>query len=308
MSSNLIKAAFDALTHEFIIFLGFSWRDWSTTIIPGSIFSIGAMRTLPPSSAILHSYLFLILWLTLFVYWFNLSNQIAGVEEDLINKPDRPIPSQKITIFEAKLRWALALTAFISLAVYKPTLRPETICWIFTVALLCATPLGKHWFVKNCVAMTAGTWALLGASWKAIAPLTPRAELSILTVSLWVGLAIHIQDLRDMKGDAAIGRRTLPLVVGSSGSRWIITFFLIPVSLLVLWKGGILSIAPVSLVAVHAFLGYRVMHDTGSYYDHKTFMIFTYIFCLVLAFTALEGLDWNAIIASVLAYASSVFA
>ncbi|KAF9064519.1 hypothetical protein BDP27DRAFT_1181106, partial [Rhodocollybia butyracea] len=118
--------------------------------------------------------------------------QIAGVEEDLINKPDRPIPSQKITVFEAKLRWALALTAFISLAVYKPTLRPETICWILTVALTCATPLGKHWFVKKLY-------------------------------------------LRDMKGDAAIGRRTLPLVFGSSGSRWIITFFLIPASLLVLW-------------------------------------------------------------------------
>ncbi|KAF9062676.1 UbiA prenyltransferase family [Rhodocollybia butyracea] len=231
------------------------------------------MRTLPPSSRILKSYLFLLLWLTLFIYWFNLLNQITGVEEDLINKPDRPIPSRKVTILRAKLRWALALMALISLAVYEPTLQPETICWLLTVALLCATPLGKHWFVKNCVAMTAGTWALLGASWKVIAPLTSRAELSIPTVSVWLGLLIQIQDLRDMKGDAAIGRRTLPLVFGSSGCRWIITFFLIPVSLLVLWMGGILSIAPVSLMAVHAFLGYRVMHDAGSYYDHKTYMV-----------------------------------
>ncbi|KAF9067437.1 UbiA prenyltransferase family-domain-containing protein [Rhodocollybia butyracea] len=295
--SLLIKTPFDALIYEFHIFLGFSWRDWSTTLIPGSIFSIGAMRTLPHSSRIFQKYLFLILWLTLFVYWFTLSNQITGVEEDRINKPDRPIPSQKVTVIGAKMRWALVLIAFISTAViYEPTLLPEVICWVLTTALLCVTPFGKHWFVKNCVAMTTGTWALLGGSWKAIVPLTPHAENLVLTVSVWTGLLMPLQDLWDMEGDAAIGRKTLPLVVGSTACRQIVTFFLIPVSLLILWGGGIISNAPVPLIAVHTFLGYRIMHDNGSYYDHKTYMVFTYIFCLVLAFTALEGLEWSSMI------------
>ncbi|KAF9068321.1 hypothetical protein BDP27DRAFT_1327449 [Rhodocollybia butyracea] len=230
------------------------------------------MRTLPRSSKIFRSYLFLILWLTLYIYWFNLSNQITGVEEDRINKPDRPIPARKVTI---------------------PALWPETVCWVLMVALLCGTPLGKHWFFKNFVAMTISTWALLGASWKAIAPLTTRAEHFNLAISCWAGLLISISDLRDIRGDAAIGRRTLPLVVGTSEFRWMNTLFFIPISLMVLWGSGILSIAPVSLVAVHTFLGYRVMQDKGSYYDHKTYMVLTYTFCLVLATTALEGLDWN---------------
>ncbi|KAF9073068.1 UbiA prenyltransferase family-domain-containing protein [Rhodocollybia butyracea] len=288
---SLLKVSYDSLIHEFDVFLEFSWRDWSASIIAGSIFSIGAARTLPRSRRIFQSYLFLILWLTPYLYWLDLSNQITGIEEDRINKPDRPIPSQKVTIVGAKVRWALALTVFLSVAVYEPTLRPETMCWALTVALLCGTPLGKHWFFKNCIAMATGAWALLRGSWKAIAPLTPRADHFVLTVSLWTGLLASIQDLRDIKGDAATGRKTLPLVLGSSRCRWIMSFFLIPASLLVLWEGEILSIAPVSLTAVHAFLGYRVMQDRGYYYDHKTYMIFTYIFCLILASTALEGLD-----------------
>ncbi|THV07130.1 hypothetical protein K435DRAFT_631608, partial [Dendrothele bispora CBS 962.96] len=204
------------LVHELDVFLGFSWRDWSTTLIPGSIFSIGAMRTLSHKPTIFQSYLFLVLWLTPYIYFFNLSNQITGIDEDRIDKPDRPIPSGKVTVAGAKLRWALVLAVFLSIAVYEPTLQPETICWVLTVALLCATPFGNHWFVKNCVAMSTGTWALLGASWKAIAPLTPHSERYILAISLWAGLMTHIQDLRDMKGDAAVGRQTLPLVLGST--------------------------------------------------------------------------------------------
>jgi len=289
----VIKDFLSALINEVDVFLQFSWRDWSACLIPGLIFSVGAVRTLPYSLGIFRSYLFLIVWLTPYLYWFNLWSQITGIEEDRINKPDRPIPSQKVTIIGAKIRCVLAFTGFIVVAVYEPALRPETICWVLTTVLLCATPFGKHWFGKNCVAMATGTWALLGGSWKAIAPLTPRTEHFILTISLWAGVLTSIQDLRDMKGDAAVGRQTLPLVLGSSRCRWTIAFFLTPASLLVLWGGGILSIAPAPLIVVHAFLGYRVMNDKGSYHDHKTYMIYTYTFCLILAVTALEGLDWG---------------
>ncbi|KAF9072041.1 UbiA prenyltransferase family [Rhodocollybia butyracea] len=280
---SMIKASLNAFIHEIDVFLEFSWRDWSATIIPGLIFSISAMRTVSYSFEIFQSYILLILWLTLYIYWFNLCNQIAGVEEDRINKPDRPIPSRKVTIIGAKMRCAIAFTGFLSVAVYEPTLWPETICWVFTTILLCATPFGKHWFGKNCVAMTTGSWSLLGVSWKAIAPLTPCTERFILTASLWAGLLTPMQDLRDIKGDRVIGRKTLPLVLGSSRCRWTITFFFIPASLLTLWEGGILSIAPVPLLAVHAFLGYRLMNDRGPHYDNKTYMILTYIYCLILA-------------------------
>ncbi|KAF9258687.1 hypothetical protein L218DRAFT_1063146 [Marasmius fiardii PR-910] len=280
-----LKLPFLILSREFL-FLGFSWRDWSATIIPGSLFSIGAMRTHSDTSSIVPRYLLLTLWLTLYIYFCNLWDQITGIEEDRIDKSDRPIPSGKITIAGAQLRRALALAAFLSVAAYEPALRPETFCWVIIVVLHLATPsaFGNHWFVKNCVALGTGTWALLGASWKAIAPLTPRIEGYILAVSVWAGLMTHIQDLRDMK--------TLPLVLGNIRTRRIITYLIIPVSLMVLGVGGVLSIAPWSIITIHVFLGYRIIHNYGSRYDHKTYMLFvlnasqnyTYTFCL----------DWKA--------------
>ncbi|THH15937.1 hypothetical protein EW146_g4625 [Bondarzewia mesenterica] len=287
-------AVFSPLIRELDIFLGFSWRDWSTTIIPGSIFAVGAMRGLPIPSIITH-YLFLVSWLTPYIYFFNLSNQITGVDEDRINKPDRPIPSGKVTISGAKQRWAFAFSTFMGIALYTPSLLPETICWVLTVAFLCLTSAGSHWFGKNCVAMTTGTWALLSASWKAIAPTTPKSEIYVYAVALWAGLITHIQDLRDIQGDAAVGRKTMPLVFGDRGSRLIITFLLLPAAYWVLWMGDIVRLAPYTLAAVHVILAYRILQAGGSRYDHKTYMFYTYIFCLILAFTATEGLDIKAL-------------
>ncbi|TFY76372.1 hypothetical protein EWM64_g7644 [Hericium alpestre] len=168
-------SVFAPIARELDVFFGFSWRDWSTTIIPGSIFAVGAMRDLPPVTLI-KNYLFLVTWLTPYIYFFNLSNQITGVDEDKINKPDRPIPSGKVTLQGAQRRWIAAFSTFLGIALYQPDFLPETLCWIATVAFLCLTSYGDHWFGKNCVAMTTGTWALLSASWKAIAPARRRAR------------------------------------------------------------------------------------------------------------------------------------
>ncbi|KIK60219.1 hypothetical protein GYMLUDRAFT_168457 [Collybiopsis luxurians FD-317 M1] len=231
------------------------------------------MRTLPHAIDIFRRYLYLILWLTAFIYFFDLSNQITGVDEDRINKPDRPLPSGKVTLAGAKKRWVVSLLAFLAITLYHPILLTETISWIIVVYFLEATSFGDHWFVKSCLAMGAGTWALLRGSWKAIAPLTPLAERYVLAMSLWTGLLTHIQDLRDIKGDAAIGRQTLPIAIGDSQSRWVITLSLMPVSLVGLWIGGILALAPVPIVGAHVFLGYRIIQKRGALYDHKTYMV-----------------------------------
>jgi len=135
------------IVRELDIFLGFSWKDWSVTIIPGSIFAIGAIHGLPISSIITH-YHSLISRLTFAIYFFNLFNQITGIAEDRINKPDRPITSGKVMIAEAKLRLVVVFSAFIGIALYEPLLLPETICWVVTMTFLCLTSLGNHWFGK----------------------------------------------------------------------------------------------------------------------------------------------------------------
>ncbi|TFK56346.1 hypothetical protein OE88DRAFT_5141 [Heliocybe sulcata] len=202
-----LKASRTLIIREFDVFFAFSWRDWSTTLIPGSILAIAAVRsTNLPLPTTIFNYARLVIWLTHFVYLITLSNQVTGVEEDRVNKPDRPIPSGKVTLDGAKVRLAVVAMAFAMMGVTFPDILEETICWVVTVGFLSLTSAGKHWVGKNLVGMTTGTWALLRASWKIMAPIAPTNERHILAIALWAGTFAQVQDIRDTKGDAAVGR------------------------------------------------------------------------------------------------------
>ncbi|KZT22662.1 hypothetical protein NEOLEDRAFT_1180741 [Neolentinus lepideus HHB14362 ss-1] len=193
-----------------------------------------------------------------------------SIDED---KPDRPIPSGKITMDSAKARWAVVLWGFMMMGVSYSHVLAETLCAVLTVAFLNMTSSGNHWFGKNCVAMTAGMWAVLSASWKIITPLPTTDRSYILTIAVWCGTLMQIQDIRDVEGDAKVGRRTLPLVFGDGVSRKMIAFGLIPAAFWILYTGGLAVVAPTSLAVAHLYLGYRILQSHGPCYDHKTCMV-----------------------------------
>ncbi|KAJ6564950.1 UbiA prenyltransferase family-domain-containing protein [Mycena vulgaris] len=282
--------AISRISVELDIFFAFSWWDWSTTIIPGCIWGIGAALAgqVSPTS-ILYRFPRLIVWLTLFIYLFNLSNQIVGISEDCVNKPNRPIPSGKVTLAGAKRRAVVVLVAFLAIGTISPCLLPESICWALATGFLSWTSAGHHWFGKNTVALIPGTWALLSGSWRSVSALTPAAKGYIYGMALWSALLTNIQDLRDVIGDRATGRRTLAVVFGPVRARRIITGGTIPAAIWVLWAWNILAVAPVSITVAHVFLGYRVISaEAGPRYDHKTYMMYTYLFCLTLALLAVQ--------------------
>ncbi|KAF8992252.1 UbiA prenyltransferase family-domain-containing protein [Cyathus striatus] len=264
---------FAYILREVDVFFSFTWRDWSSTFIPGIIFAVGAVRGLS-IQAIINNYLFLFLWIAHYLYFFNLSNQITGVVEDGIDKKDRPIPSGKVTLEGAKARWIIIFTSFLAIAIYMPTILPETIVSIMTTAFLCITPGGKHWFGKNNIAMTMATWALLNASWKSIAPHTYQSQIWVHGMAIRTGIMMHIQDIRDIKGDAASGRKTMSIALGDWTTRLLISFLFTPLSMFILHMSHILEVAPWSITISHLVVAYRVLQINGSHYDHKTYMVF----------------------------------
>ncbi|KAL4267149.1 UbiA prenyltransferase [Pleurotus pulmonarius] len=222
-------------------------------------------------------------WGACFIYFFTLSNQLVGLEEDRINKPDRPLPSGKVTVKGARRRWAIALVAFVAVALLNGRLIVETATWVGTTVFLCWTPYGGHWFWRNSVALSAGAWALLSGMYKTVAMPTRSEERFFIVVAIWLATAMQIQDLRDIEGDKRTGRRTLPIVVGGRQSRWLISLAFLPLSYVVLWVGGIISMAPASVAAAHALLAYRILFGTGAGYDDRTYMLFACLFCYILA-------------------------
>ncbi|KAF4588475.1 hypothetical protein EYR40_010026 [Pleurotus pulmonarius] len=262
----------NTVNRELRLFFDFTWRDWSTTLIPGLIVATGAVihTSLPAWNVVRF-----VPWVACFIYFFNLSNQIVGLEEDRINKPSRPLPSGKITVQGAKLRWVIALASFACAALSNGNghLIVETATWVITTAFLCLTPYGGHWFGKNSVAMGTGTWALLGGIYKTVARPSAMEERFFLVVAIWVAIAIQIQDLRDIDGDTVAGRKTLPIVAGDRRSRWLISLAFLPISYAVLWVGGIISMAPITVSTAHVLLVYRTLRGAKPKYDHKTYMV-----------------------------------
>jgi len=271
---NALQTTINLFLRELDIFFAFSWMDWSFSIVPSLLFSIGAARSSVSSPAILAPrYTLLILWNTCFIYFFNLSNQITGIVEDRVDKPHRPLPSGKVTLAGAKKRWIVVLLVWF-LASIGASVVEQMFCWTVMTGFVCLTAAGNHWFGKNTVALTAGTWALYTASWKIIAAETEQSTRYAWAIAFWAGVATHVQDLRDIAGDAANGRKTLPIVFGDRGSRWLMTFIAMPLQILALWLGRITQVAPVLIGAAHAIVAWRVMQvGRGSKYDHQTYMV-----------------------------------
>lgn len=271
------------LINEFKIFLLFSWRDWSVTIIPGTIFASGFLRSRSsyPASLIISNYALINLWLSLFIYSFNLSTQCYSIEEDSINKPDRPLPSGKVTLDGARKRLRVVYTLLFLLVTYKPCIILETLCEVAATVFLChAEPqIGGHWFIKNTAMMTLMNWPLLSVPWKLMAqpPATLAMERHIPALCLWVGIVAYAQDFRDQEGDKAMGRMTLPLAFGNSSARYMFVFGMLPMALVLLWQQGFVQLAPWILISSHALAGYRILALQDKRQDHKSYMVRSYI-------------------------------
>ena len=281
-----VKPVANFIFREFDIFFASSWRDWAASIIPGLLFSIRAARESGlPTIILLPRYIIFVVWITSFIYCFNLNNQIFDVAGDKIDKPDRPIPSGKITLRGAKLRSVFTTAIFFLPSIFCPQILPETIVWLLTIAFANLTTTGNHWFGKNTIAMATGAWSLFSGSWKIIMPATAQSTRYVYALTMWVGLSSHIQDLRDVKGEIAI-----------------------PLQGVVIWHAQITRTASVFLGISHAFLAWRVLQaGRGSKYDHKTYMVssvqrrsvgtaesddsqfYLYLFCSVVICPVTEG-------------------
>ncbi|KAJ7253294.1 hypothetical protein C8J57DRAFT_1237629 [Mycena rebaudengoi] len=178
----------ELISYEFDIFFAFTWRDWTTTIIPGSTWAVGAIATGQPSAAsLLYRLPRLVVWLTLYIYFFNLTNQITGIDEDRVNKPDGPF---------RPARSPSGAPNALARAIPSPSLLAESAIWVLTAAFLCLTPQGHTGSAKNCVGMVY--WADDAAQRVVARDRSPYDPRSAVYIS-------HFPDLRDVEGDQAVG-------------------------------------------------------------------------------------------------------
>ena len=167
----------------------------------------------------------------------NALNQIYDLEIDRVNKPQRPLPSGRLSMHEAWVFTCITYALALWLAWFvAPGGRHD--CFWIVVAAAVAT------FIYSCPPLRTkqrGIWAnvtiaiprgvlLKVAGWscvKSVAGVEPWFIGSIF--GLFLLGASTTKDFADMEGDARGGCRTLPIVYGVRRAAWMISpSFVVP--------------------------------------------------------------------------------
>ncbi len=273
--------------HEARICWSFTWGDLSATVLPATTFAIAAWNSTGlPAESLPTVIAKCLVYFWLYIYTFNLSNQLIGIDEDRINKPHRPLVTGMITPTGARRRLVLATVAFLVVGAALGVLL-WTSLWVAAWGLHNHLGWARTGWGKN-TAMVAGTIAQLAAAWQIVTPLTDTAWTWILTIAVPLGVLVSLQDLRDLAGDAAIGRRTAVMVMGERSSRlfFCVAFAVYPVLTYVALYRGAPAVAQCIGAAAGALslaIAYRVVRLRDRRSDNTTYMMYTYWYCITLA-------------------------
>ncbi|KAH8103581.1 UbiA prenyltransferase family [Cristinia sonorae] len=250
----------------------FCRSNYKTTLFPVSFFALACAPQLKLSH-ICH----VVAWLWLHILHFDLSNQTIGVEEDRVNKPDRPIPDGRISLESAiTLRWIV----FPICLLYSLSYSVQVFYASFVLAILTVIynewKCARKWYVKNSLNGAGYACFQLGATLIASAnrsKMDSTAWTSILISACILTSTIHAQDVKDVLGDTAIGRLTLPAAHPKIARRSILVG-------LVLWTGGLIQFwkldaaTSVVLMALALLTGYRFVALSSIRDDSLSYILY----------------------------------
>lgn len=269
------------------------FRDLSASVIPGLLMVLAATRV-SGSWGLLECFgnvAGCLAYFGLAIYAFCLCNQVVGIEEDRLNKPDRVIPSGLLETRGALERLALALVAFplVAMLIGGQGLTRWALAWELVFLFYNLFGLDRHWFTKNVVFIGLGVLVLLAAAWEIVAPLDALAWRWIIVIAVIFGATLNLQDFRDVDGDRAMSRGTLPVTMGQERSRWIVaisiacTPIIVHVFLFAPAQWSVLTQSiEIGLTALNLLVAYRTVRRRGPAADHTTYMLHTYWYCAVI--------------------------
>jgi 4-hydroxybenzoate polyprenyltransferase len=221
-----------SLSYHFHTLLLFTHDQFFDTIIPGTIFGLlatlsGPSLALRPSSSrsILPRTPLISTWLWLIILQFCLQNQCGtgSPEEDAINKPWRPIPSQRISLENAK---KLLRVTHIVAGLTSWYLGTIYLFVVWTALSTLYNDFGgsdRNGLVRNMFCGGFFTCSFGGALMIALGPVDMSKEAVQWTFLVcWCILltTIQTQEFRDEVGDRARGRRTLVTELGRTRALW----------------------------------------------------------------------------------------
>ncbi|KAI0259447.1 UbiA prenyltransferase family [Gloeopeniophorella convolvens] len=205
--------AAQALSHNLYTLFLFTKSDMKTLIPPVTLFAAAAAPKGSPLR-LLH----VIFWMWVHCLQLAFANQTLprAIAEDTLNHRDRPIPAGRITVRTARmLRWAMIPICVLISAAYGPrTMLASLGSSLFMLAYNEGGGANSHWLIRNALNAVGYAVAEAGATLVACPDESAADSTVFAAVALSAGIiltTIHTQDYKDVRGDAASGRVTLPI-------------------------------------------------------------------------------------------------
>ncbi|RPD56611.1 hypothetical protein L226DRAFT_502096 [Lentinus tigrinus ALCF2SS1-7] len=187
----------------------FTHSDIKTILFPVTTF---ACAVAPLHAA--RRLLFGMVWVWSHQLMCNVSNQANSRNEDMVNKPWRPLPSGRISERQARaLRWIVVGVCLLLSGTLGRGVVLMTLGLFVTTFLYDEVGLSGHHVSKNLCAIGGYTTIEMGAT-KLIGEAPELDAVAMAAVYLSGAIiftTIHAQDFADVEGDVALGRVTLPI-------------------------------------------------------------------------------------------------
>lgn len=224
-------------------------------------------------------------WINLLPFAIDNQRQPAGIAEDRLNKPWRPMPSKRLTEERARQ---------IMLALYP--VAGLVSCCVGGLRQCIALVVLGYWYnngggadssciVRNFINACGFVCYSSGAMEVALdrrLPWQPQLLQWFLIIGSVVFSTVQTQDLHDQLGDKLRGRRTVPLVVGDVPARWMtaILMSLWSVFCPIYWHppSGIRAafILLGSLIALRCLTKRTVSDDRNTFRLYNLWVVFLY--------------------------------
>ncbi|CZR51054.1 uncharacterized protein PAC_00929 [Phialocephala subalpina] len=220
--------------------------DIKTTVYPATTFAFasalsGPLLTTDSIPTLLTVILRLpkaIVWTWLNLWIFNLANQRLpnSILEDSINKPWRVIPSGRLTPTQARRLLLISIPAVFLSTLYLGG-RDESVGLMILTWVYNDLGAGDEVFFLRHVINALG-FVSFGAGATQVACGFPLHSLNktgyqwLAAICVIITCTIQFQDMEDQEGDRMRNRRTLPIVLGDSLTRWVNATVIIAFSLL----------------------------------------------------------------------------
>ncbi|CAE7216084.1 unnamed protein product [Symbiodinium sp. CCMP2592] len=156
----------------------------------------------------------------LYLSMFDLVNQWSGVEEDMVDKPWRPIPQGLMTVRGCKIRCGIVAMACLAASYFYSLALPCMLCFLATFGY--TVGWDKNFIFRGFVFMPMIFMIHFLVSMRlALGPSSDSKALLnwAVTFAAYYTVPFLLQDLRDLEGDAKVGRRTLPVLLGARNCR-----------------------------------------------------------------------------------------